>query len=81
MFCIFVNLELTYEDGMVMSRSAASRFGYVSTTSVYLDPHKYDIPQVDDVIMPFSVAWWQNHFSGTVIKIQPGPNTTVKATI
>ena len=81
MFCIFVNLELTYEDGMVMSRSAASRFKYVSTTSVYLDPHKYNIPQVDDVIMPFSVAWWQNHFIGTVIKIQPGPNTTVKITI
>jgi hypothetical protein len=81
LFCIFVNLELTYEDGMVMSRSAASKFKYVSTTSIYLNPHKYNIPQVDDVIVSFSVAWWQNHFNGTVVRIQPGPNATAKVTI
>jgi hypothetical protein len=39
LFAVFVNLELTYEDGMVLSTSAAARFKYNASVSVYLSPH------------------------------------------
>lgn len=81
LFAIFVNLELTYEDGIVMSRSAANRFGYTSKTSVHLTPIIDSIPDIDEVIKPFSVKWWQNHFEGVVESKGPGPMGLVKVVL
>jgi len=80
-FTIFVNLELTYEDAIVMSRSAACRFKYTSHTSVHLPPSGSKIPSIGEKISPFSTAWWQNHFEGIVVQKQPGPNATVTVTV
>ena len=80
-FAIFVNLELTYEDAIVMSRSAASRFKYTSKTSVYLSPSRFEIPKLNEEVAPFSTAWWQNHFKGVIVQKEPGPDATIKLTV
>jgi len=81
LFTIFVNLELTYEDAIVMSRSAARRFKYSSHTSVHLAPSGPRIPSIGEKISPFSTAWWQSHFEGIVVQKQAGPNATVTVII
>jgi RNA polymerase Rpb2, domain 6 len=78
---VFMNMELTYEDGMVMSRSAARRFGYEATISVYLNPAVNTIPLLGDVVEPFSTVWWQNHFDGKVVHRAAGPHGTVRLSI
>ncbi len=54
LFAVFVNLELTYEDGMVLSRSAAARLKYNASVSVYLSPYSDTIPVLGYIIEPFS---------------------------
>jgi DNA-directed RNA polymerase beta subunit len=81
LFAIFVNLELTYEDGMVLSRSAAARFKYSATVSVYLSPVTDTIPMLGDVVDPFSANWWQNHFHGTVAHKSAGPEGSVRVVL
>ena len=44
LFCIFVNMRWTYEDGIVMSRSAARRFRYTANVSIYLGTSSNKIP-------------------------------------
>ena len=81
LFCVFMNMELTYEDGMVLSRSAARRFEYVANISVYLDPTRDTIPARQSHIAPYSIRWWQNHFGGTVSAIESSTNGMVKVVI
>ena len=38
LFAVFVKLELTYKDGIVISRSTTRRFKYNAKLSIYLDP-------------------------------------------
>lgn len=54
-------MDLTYEDGMVMSRSAADSFKYVCRKKVKL----WDIsmvPAIKSKVSPFSRPWWQIAF-------------------
>mmetsp|Transcript_2713 Transcript_2713/g.7224 ORF Transcript_2713/g.7224 Transcript_2713/m.7224 type:complete len:810 (+) Transcript_2713:24952-27381(+) len=79
--CIFMNMEYTYEDGIVMSRSAASRFRYIANVSVYLDPHRDEIPNKHSTINPYSTNWWQNHFKGTVSSIEATSTNLVRVVV
>jgi hypothetical protein len=65
-FAIFMNMELTYEDGMVMSRTGARRFHYKAEVSVSLNPRSQEIPTVGTTVEPYEKHWWQNHFKGVV---------------
>lgn len=71
LFAIYVNIELTYEDAIVMSRSAATKLIYTCRISVYLNPVKHSIHDIGDTIALFDTTWWQNHFGGIVLSRQP----------
>jgi hypothetical protein len=81
LFCIFMNMEETYEDGMVLSRTAANRFKYISNISMYLHASRDDIPTIHSTILPHSVPWWQNHFDGVVSSIEGIGNGKVKLVV
>lgn len=81
LYCIFMNMEHTHEDGIVMSRSAARRFKYKALVSVYLAPSTDTIPKVSTVIKSYSTPWWQNHFDGTVESISASVDGIVRVAI
>ena len=74
-------MEETYEDGMVLSRTAANRFKYISNISMYLDASRDDFPTIHSTILPHSVPWWQNHFDGVVSSIEGIGNGKVKLVV
>lgn len=81
LMCAFVNTQFTYEDGMVMSRSAAKRFEYECRVSVHMDPIGNRVPSIGTIIEPHSVPWWQNHFRGIVHSINPAPQGMVRVIV
>lgn len=63
---VFMNMLLTYEDGMVMSRTASERFRYTAEVHRIVSAHDKSIPDQSTRIEPYSTYWWQCHFSGVV---------------
>jgi DNA-directed RNA polymerase beta subunit len=74
-------MELTYEDGMVLSRSAAKKFEYTAYVSVQLNPAVSKVPNVGDTVEPYGESWWQNHFKGEITSRRPGSNGKVAITV
>lgn len=70
LYTIFMNMELTYEDGMVMSVSTARRFKYKAYHKIMINGGSTDIPKVGDMIDPFGKRWWQNMDSGKVVSVE-----------
>ena len=68
LFAVFCNMHETYENGVVLSASAASRFKYYCIKAVSL-PNGSRIPDISSVICPFSVPWWQVPFEGVVVSV------------
>lgn len=69
-YTVFMNMELTYEDGIVMSRSAAMRFEYDIAVIRVLTVPVSALPQKEDRIAPYSVPWWQSHFEGKIKSVE-----------
>lgn len=65
LFVIFMNTDLTYEDGIVMSASASMRFKHPCIKHVKFAVAT-KIPDAGSITQPFSVSWWQVAFEGTV---------------
>jgi hypothetical protein len=57
LFAVFMNMELTHEDGMLMSRSGAKKFPYTAIVTVSIDPAKHKIPDKGGIVEPHSVGW------------------------
>jgi hypothetical protein len=74
LFCVFMNMQWTYEDGMVLSRTAAKRFNCAARASIYLDPVKDKTPLMGSEVIPHCVCWWQNHFGIMVSQINTIPS-------
>ena len=70
LFAVFMNMHLTHEDGVVMSRSASERFKYKAEINRTLSVFDRHIPDVGTIIEPYSRNWWQCHFKGTVIVVK-----------
>ncbi len=66
LFTIFCNMDLTYEDGMVMSRSTADKFKYICRKKVKLWDMSM-VPAMNSKVPPFSRPWWQVAFEGTIV--------------
>eukprot|EP00978_Attheya_sp_CCMP212_P010556 scaffold25642_cov73-Attheya_sp.AAC.3 len=66
---VFLNMEETYEDGIVLSRSAARRFSYSVEYTKVLQIRSHKIPELGCTIEPYSTPWWQCHFPGIVSDI------------
>ena len=58
LFCAFVNVELTHEDGVVMSRSAAQKFPCTATLTIKTDLSRDRVPEVNTFAEPHSGRWW-----------------------
>ena len=63
---VFMNMHLTYEDGMVMSRSASQRFRYTAEIHRVVPASERNIPDQGSNVDPYSRNWWQCHFSGMI---------------
>jgi len=81
LLCVFMNMEWTYQDGVVMSRTAASRFSYIANVSVYLDPTRDNVPIHGTVVEPYGAPWWENHFAGRVCCIEPTSTDKVRVVV
>ena len=73
LFVVFMNMDLTYEDGIVLSSSAASKFKYLCVKRVVLH-NAHDIPELGSTIGPFSRVWWQIGFESKLVSIAPRPD-------
>lgn len=80
-FTIFMNLELTYEDAMVMSESAAKRFGYRCYHHIRLAGRYHTSISVGQKIDPFEFAWWQCFDVGRIVRINSIPSGHIVATV
>ena len=69
LFVIFMNMDLTYEDAMVMSRSTTYRFQYRAEVTRILGGNIAAVPPVGSNIDPYSKSWWQCHFPGTITSV------------
>ena len=65
-----MNMKATYEDGMVMSRSASERFVYTAEVTRTLNMSSRHIPNIGTLIMPYQTEWWQCHFEGVVTNVK-----------
>ena len=78
---VFLNMEETYEDGIVLSRSAAERFSYSVECTKVLQVRSHNIPEPGCIVKPYSKSWWQCHFPGTVSSITRMNMDSVKVTV
>ena len=67
---VFCNTSLTYEDGMILSRSAAMRFKYQATHTITLSLGEGSSIRLNDKIQPCSKYWWQYPYPGTVSSLE-----------
>ena len=74
-------MEETYEDGIVLSRSAARRFSYSVEYTKVLQIRSHKIPELGCTIEPYSRPWWQCHFPGIVSGITRINMDSVKVTL
>ncbi len=63
LFDVFCDMGYTYEDGIVLSVSAASRFRYLCRTTVLISM-KSKNPKIGSYIQPYEYPWWQVAFEG-----------------
>jgi hypothetical protein len=68
---IFMKMELTCEDGMVKSGSAARRFKYRVYHKILLRRYSKNIPSEGNITSLFGTVWWQNLDRGTVLSVTP----------
>jgi DNA-directed RNA polymerase beta subunit len=66
LFTVFMNNDLTYEDGIAMSLSAANKFQYLCVKQVPIR-NGPDVPVKGTKVSPMSKSWWQVPFEGTVV--------------
>ena len=69
LFVILCDKAETYEDGIVMSASAAARFRYFCRRTVILSATA-KIPKIGDRIQPFAHPWWQVAFEGRLVSVE-----------
>lgn len=69
LFAVFVNMQLTYEDAMVLSRTASLLFKYRVIVTRIISTASENIPKPQDIIKPYEREWWQCHFTGTVVSV------------
>ena len=55
---VFMNMHLTYEDGMVMSRTASKRFKYEAEVHRIVSAFSKHIPKRGSIIDQYSRSWW-----------------------
>jgi len=67
---VFMNMQQTYEDGIVMSRSASQRFNYEAEVRRTVNASDRNIPDVGATIDPWSYNWWQCHFAGVIKTVE-----------
>ena len=66
---VFMNMQLTYEDVMVMSWSGSKQFGYTADVNHILNAYTKNLHNVGSIVQPFEYNWWQCHFDGAVFII------------
>ena len=57
-FTVFMNTEHTYEDGFVMSSSAATKFQYICVHQIRFNSSLALNIKGGDIIKPMSNGWW-----------------------
>lgn len=76
LFIVFECMELTFENGMIISVIAAKRFKYTAYHFISLPSNLLDIPTIGTILHAHSRPWWQNMDDGFV-DIQPKHDGTV----
>jgi hypothetical protein len=68
---LFCNTGLTYEDGMVLSNSAALRFQYTAEHSITLSLFQTRGMFIDGTVQAGSQPWWQFPYDGVITTLEP----------